>query len=261
MIYLDRDYRTTDIYTAEGKLVGTCDYIEAYPQSGMAFQYTAENIYIYDKDFKLAGTLVRSDNNGKYLPVEGTDKMLIHEYVKNGTRTCCITDLSGKALTEAYEDIISVKPDKYLYVSEYGGENSRVVDFEGNVLISGRSSYKEPGYFHVYVENEGYYVYDCTGHQINDVAMLEEGNGLVFKNDKGEVLILSTGEMLPAAGYVKYLSGSLVLIKSTIYDVISGKTVLTDVDACVATGGNLYVWENDKGCYTRYIAEFKNEAE
>ena len=67
------------------------------------------------------------------------------------------------------------------------------------------------------------------------------------------------GEILAAEGNVREQTGSLVLIESTLYDVVSGKAVLTDVDSCVATGGNLYVWDNEKETYTRYIAEFKSE--
>lgn len=259
MIFVEKDYRTTDVYNAEGKLVGTYEYIYAYPESGIALQSTMEGVCVYDKNLKLVSTLVTADINDKYEPVEGTDEMLVHEYVKNDTRYYCVTDLSGKALTAEYARILQVYPDGYLYITE--GDNERIVDFEGNDIVSGFDAvrYAEPGYFVTQVQNEGYYVYDKTGKKIADTAMADGYSGLIIKNDAGKVLVLETGEMLAAEGYAREQTGSLVLIESTLFDVVSGKTVLTDVDSCVATGGNLYVWDNEKEAYTRYAAEFKFE--
>ena len=154
---------------------------------------------------------------------------------------------------------MQVYPDGYLYITE--GDNERIVDFEGNDIVSGFDAvrYAEPGYFVTQVQNEGYYVYDKTGKKIADTAMADGYSGLIIKNDAGKVLVLETGEMLAAEGYAREQTGSLVLIESTLFDVVSGKTVLTDVDSCVATGGNLYVWDNEKEAYTRYAAEFKFE--
>ena len=255
MLFVDKEYRTTDVYTAEGKLVGTYESIYAYPESGLAIQYTAEGICVYDADMKLVSTLVQNDFNDDYKPIDGTSEMLLHEYVKDGNYCYCITDLSGKALTAEYARILQVYPEGYLYIFE--NDVGSIVDFAGNVIVPNSAVYREPGYFVAQIQGEGYYIYDCTGKKINNTAMADGYSGLVIKNDSGKILILETGKMLAVEGFVGEQIGSLVLIESTLYDVITGKIVLTDVDACVATGGNLYIWDNEKAVYTRYIAEFK----
>lgn len=257
IIFVDKDHRTTDVYTAEGKLVGTYESIYAYPESGLALQYTAEGICVYDADMKLVSTLVQNDYNDDYEPIDGTSEILLHEYVKDGNYLYCVTDLSGKALTAEYARILQVYPEGYLHISE--NDVDSIIDFAGNVIVPGSASYREPGYFVAQVQGEGYYVYDRSGKRINDTAMTDGYSGLIIKNDSGKILVLETGEILEAEGYAREQTGSLVLIESTLYDVISGKAVLNDVDACVATGGNLYVWDSEKETYTRYAAEFKSE--
>lgn len=258
MIFVEKEHPATDVYNAEGKLVGTHAYIYAYPESGIALQSTTEGVCVYDKDLKLISTLPTTDMNEKYEPVEGTDEMLVHEYVKNDTRYYCVTDLSGKSLTAEYTRILQVYPDGFLSITE--GDDGHIVDFAGNDIVSGFDTvrYAEPGYFVTQVQNEGYYVYDKTGKKITETAMADGYSGLIVKDDAGKVLVLETGEMLAAEGFAREQTGNLVLIESTLYDVITGKTVLTDVDACVATGGSLYVWDNEKETYTRYLAEFKS---
>lgn len=256
MIFADKDHRTTDVYTAEGKLVGTYESIYAYPESDLAIQYTAEGICVYDADMKLVSTLVQNDYNDDYEPIDGTSEMLLHEYVKDGSYCYCVTDLSGKALTAEYARILQVYPEGFLSISE--DDAISIVDFAGNVIVPSSASYREPGYFVAQVQGEGYYIYDRSGKKINDAAMADGYSGLIVKNDSGKILVLETGEMLAAEGFAREQTGSLVLIESTLYDVITGKAVLTDVDACVATGGNLYVWDNEKETYTRYTAEFKS---
>ena len=257
MIYVDRDYRTTDVYSADGNLMGTYDYIYAYPESELALQSVEEGVCVYDKDMKLVSTLTVTDFYEGYDAVDGSSRMLIHEYVKDGSRYRCVTDLNGKAITPEYAKILEVYPEGYLHVIE--DDVSKIVDFSGKVMISGFDSvrYAEPGYFVVRVQEEGYFVYDSTGKKINETAMADGYSGLVIEDSAGKVLIFETGEILAADGYAREQTGSLVLIDSTLYDVISGKTVLTEVDSCVATGGNLYVWDNETETYTRYAAEFK----
>ena len=261
MIFVEKDHRTTDVYTAEGKLVGTYEYIYAYPESGIALQSTTEGVCVYDKDLKLVSTLVTTDFNDKYEPVDGTSEMLLHTYaVTEGdalVNRYCVTDLTGKALTAEYKRIVQVYPEGYLYISE--NDVDSIVDFTGSVIVPSSAGYRAPGYFVAQVQGEGYYVYDRTGKKINETAMADGYSGLIIKDDSGKVLVLETGKMLAAEGYAREQTGSLVLIESTLYDVISGKTVLNDVDACVATGGNLYVWDSEKETYTRYAAEFKSE--
>lgn len=257
MIFADKDHRSTDVYTAEGKLVGTYEFIYAYPESGLAVQYTEEGICVYDADMKLVSTLVQNDYNDDYEPIDGTSEILLHEYVKDGSYRYCVTDLSGKALTAEYERILHVYPEGFLSISE--DDAVSIVDFAGNVIVPGNANYREPGYFVAQVQGEGYYVYDCSGKKINDTAMADGYSGLIIKNDSGKILVLETGKILAAEGFAREQTGSLVLIESTLYDVITGKAVLNDVDACVATGGNLYVWDNDNETYTRYVAEFKPE--
>jgi len=258
MIFVDKDHRTTDVYTAEGKLVGTYESIYAYPESGLAIQYTAEGICVYDADMKLVSTLVQTDSNDDYEPIDETSEMLLHEYVKDGSYCYCVTDLSGKALTAEYARILQVYPEGFLSISE--DDAISIVDFAGNVIVPNNASYREPGYFVAQVQGEGYYVYDRTGKKINETAMADGYFGLLVKDNSGKVLVLETGKMLSSEGYAREQTGSLVLIESTLYDVITGKTVLTDVDACVATGDSLYVWDNEKETYTRYVAEFKSES-
>ena len=258
MIFVEKEHPATDVYNAEGKLVGTYESIYAYPESGLAIQYTAEGICVYNTDMKLVSTLVQTDFNDDYEPIDGTSEMLLHEYVKDGSYCYCVTDLSGKALTAEYARILQVHPEGFLSISE--DDAISIVDFAGTVIVPGSASYREPGYFVAQVQGEGYYVYDRTGKKINETAMADGYSGLIIKDDSGKVLVLETGNMLAAEGYAREQTGSLVLIESTLYDVISGKAVLNDVDACVATGGNLYVWDNEKETYTRYVAEFKSES-
>ena len=44
--------------------------------------------------------------------------------------------------------------------------------------------------------------------------------------------------MLEVEGYVRKQIGSLARIGDTLYDVITGKTVLTDISGSVATGNS-----------------------
>ena len=261
MIFVEKEHPATDVYNAEGKLVGTYEYIYAYPESGIALQSTTEGVCVYDKDLKLVSTLVTTDFNDKYEPVDGTSEMLLHTYAMTEgdalVNRYCVTDLTGKALTAEYKHIVQVYPEGFLSISE--DDAISIVDFAGNVIVPNNASYREPGYFVTQVQGEGYYVYDRTGKKINETAMAGY-SGLIIKDDSGKVLVLETGKMLAAEGYAGEQTGSLVLIESTLYDVITGKTVLTDVDACVATGGSLYVWDNEKETYTRYVAEFKSES-
>ncbi len=260
LIFVKKDHPSSDVYAADGKLLGSYDYIYAYPDSGIVLQSTTKGVCVYDKDLKLVSTLVTTDTLETYKPIEGSNEMLLHEYTKDGTRRYCVTDLSGKALTAEYSRIVTVFPSGYLHITE--NSVSRVVDFKGNDIVPACYSvhYAEPGYFVAKVQNEGYYVYDKTGKKINQTAMKDCSNGLILKNNDGKLLVLSTGELLEVKGYAKVQIGSLVLVESTLYDVISGKAVFTDVDSCVSTGDSLYIWDNDKENYTRYIAEFKSES-
>ena len=261
MIFVKTDYHTSDVFDAEGKLVGTYEYIYAHPESGIALQSTKEGVCVYDKDMKLVSTLVTTGFSDQYQAVDGTSEMLLHTYTvtegDNVVNRYCVTDLSGKALTAEYTCILQVYPEGFLSVSE--GDSISIVDFAGNVIVPGSASYRAPGYFVALVQGEGYYIYDRTGKKINETAMADGYSGLIVKDDSGKVLVLETGEMLAAEGFAREQTGSLALIKSTLYDVITGKAVLNDVDACVATGGNLYVWDSEKETYTRYTAEFKSE--
>lgn len=252
MIFVDKDHRTTDVYTAEGKLSGTYEFIYAYPESGLALQYTAEGICVYDADMNLVSTLVQNDFNDDYKPIDGTSEMLLHEYVKDGSYHYYVTDLSGKALTAEYDRILQVYPEGFLSISE--DDSISIVDFAGNVIVPNNAGYREPGYFVAQVQGDGYYVYDITGKKINETAMTDGYSGLIIKDDSGKILVLESGEMLAAEGYARVQTGSLVLIESTLYDVISGNAVLNDVDACVATGDNLYVWDNEKPVMQRNLS-------
>ena len=263
VIFVETDYRCVDVYSADGKLIGNYEYLYAYPESAIALQSTKEGVCVYDKDMKLVTTLETTDYSDKYQAIDGTSEMLLHSYgVVEGNVVVtryCVTDLYGKALSAEFDRILKVYPDGYLYVDE--GGISRIVDFQGKIIVPDFSTvrYVKLGYFVANVSGEGYYVYDTTGKKINDTAMADGSSGIIVQNKAGKLFVFETGELLAADGYAKEQTGSLVLIENTLYDVISGKTVMEDVDACVATGGNLYVWDSETKVYTRYKAEFKSQ--
>ena len=263
MIYVEKEYPTTDVYTAEGELFGSYERLYPYPDSGIVLQSTVEGVCVYDENMKLVSTLVTADYNDRYEAVDGTSEMLLRTFaVTEGdalVNRYCVIDLSGKALSREYERILQVYPQGYLSVME--GEEKRIVDFEGNTMVSGfyAAHYDEAGYFVVKVQDEGYYVYDRAGKKINETAMANVTNGLIFADNAGNVLVLETGEMLASDGFHKARMGSLVLIADTLYDVITGKAVLTGIDSCGAVGDSLYIWDDETETYTRYIAAYKSK--
>lgn len=259
VIFVEKDSLITDVYGADGTFMGTYEYIYAYPQSGIALQFAENSVCVYDENMNLVSTLPKRDYGETYDAVEGSSELLIHRGKKdNGEEWYSVIDLTGKALTAEYKWITSVYYNGFMHVTKDGV--SCIVDFAGNTIISDfmTASYVEPGYFMINQNNE-YYVYDLTGKKLNDVALSEARFGTTLKDDSGKLFIFETGETLAVEGRIEKLTGSLVLIGSNVYDVITGKIVLSDVDACLATGGNLYVWDNDKETYTRYIAEYASK--
>ncbi len=259
VVLVEKDSYIADVYAADGTFVGTYENLYAFPESGIALQYTQTGVCVYDKDMNLVSTLATRDYYETYHAVEGTAELLTHDNIIDGKSRKCVTDLAGNVLTAEYEWIRGVYCNAFVHVQE--GDVQRLVDFDGNIICSDFASlrYAEPGYFIVGDQNNDHYIYDLTGKRLNDAALSESYSGIwTLKDDSQKLFIFETGETLTMEGRPEKLAGSLVLIESTVYDMISGKAVLNDVDACVATGNSLYVWDNDMGCYTRYIAEYKS---
>ncbi len=262
VIFVDKDYPATEAYTADGNLIGTYEYLYVYSENEMVLQSTAEGICVYDKDMKRVSVLETDGYDDKYEPLEDSKDKLVHEYLKeDGKRYYCVTDLYGKALSAEFDTRINREFCQYISVGV--GDDTKIVDYKGNVIFSDYSSvkYLEGGYFVVLEDAAGEcsYVYGLNGNKINEAPLKSDFvNAYVERDTSGGLLIFETGEMMAPEDTVDDGIGSLVLIGTTLYDIVTGKTVLTDVDACVATGNNLYVWDNETEVYTRYIAEFKS---
>lgn len=254
VVVIDKDFSTSEAYTAEGELIGTYDYLVVYPENGIALQESEEGIRVYDKDMKLVNTLVLADGDDTYSALDEAEEKLVYSYLKDNKRYYCVTDLYGKALSAEFDTRINkMISSDWLSV----GVEVQIVDFEGNVVVPKDGYYVDGGYFRVNAEPKGYYLYDLsTGEKVYE-GTLDFCGDLVFSDGEGGVLIYATGEMMNTGETIRPQTGSLVLIGTTIYDVVTGKAVLTDVDACVSTGDNIYTWNNEAGVYTRYTVEFK----
>lgn len=256
VILIDGEHPSANVYTADGSLVGSYDYVYVYPESGIILQSVKEGICVYDQDMRQIGILETTDYNETFKPVEGTSTMLLHKYYRDGVHYEAVTDINGNAISQEYTSIFAVYPEGY--VCYFENEKRCIADFDGNVIASDFYSvqYCEPGYLVVHKQQyEEIYVYDSTGKQLNEAPMTSS-NGLVLRDSSNNILILGTGKMLTPDGYVKVQAGSLVLVGSTLYDVITGKAVFTELAGCVATGNSLYVRYEDSDTYTRYIVEF-----
>ncbi|MBQ2893873.1 MAG: hypothetical protein IJE24_07030 [Oscillospiraceae bacterium] len=256
MILVEGEYPSSNVYTADGSLLGSYDYVYAYPDSRLILQSVKEGVCVYDQDMKQISTLETADYNETFKPIDGTSAMLLHEYVRDGVHYEAVTDINGKAISQEYTSISTVYPEGYVYYFE--NEKRYIADFDGNIIASDFYSarYCEPGYLTVHKQQyDEIYVYDSTGKLLTETAMTSS-NGLVLRDSSGNILILGTGKMLTPDGYVQIQTGSLVLIGNTLYDVITGKAVFTELTGCVATGNSLYIRYGDSDSYIRYIVEF-----
>lgn len=256
VILIYGEHPSANVYTADGSLVGSYDHVYVYPESGIILQSVKEGVCIYDQDMRQIGILETADYNETFKPVEGTSTMLLHKYYRDGVHYEAVTDINGKAISQEYTSIFAVYPEGY--VCYFENEKRCIADFDGNVIASDFYSvqYCEPGYLVVHKQQyEEIYVYDSTGKQLNETPMTSS-DGLVLSDNSRNILILGTGKMLTPDGYARVQTGSLVLVGSTLYDVITGKAVLTELAGCVATGNSLYIRYEDSETYTRYIVEF-----
>ena len=257
VIVVDGAYPLQHVYNADGILVGSYEYVNAYPDSGIAIQSTGKGINVYDQDMNLVSTL----NGARYYdyrPVAGSSDMLLHEISTENGYKYCVTDLQGNAITGEYDRILEINPEGYLYISENG--KMKVVDFAGKVLIENYAQVYDvaPGYFIANITGEGYSVYDQQGKKLNSEPLASRQSGLIVLSSNGRVFVLETGNEIAADGYASAQCGSIVHIGDALYDVITGKVVMEHIDDCVSTGSSLYVWDGETKTFTRYIAEFKS---
>lgn len=253
MLVIDNADYEQDVYKADGTLVGSYDRFYPYPDSGMALHYTQSGVNVYDADMNLLSTVAATDNEDFDL-IDGVSDMMIREFEENGEDLCCLTDLQGNPLSPSFADIEEVMPEGFMIVEIDG--TAKTVDFAGNVLVNGECMYVAPGYLIEALPDSGYCVYDTTGKKLTDTVFSDCTNLLLETNDS-RFFIYETGELIYSDGYVGYLTGTLAIAGSDIYDLVTGDVVMRNVDDAVVAGDNLYVLDWETNRYTCYHAEFK----
>lgn len=267
MLYVSVDYKTKEVFDADGKSVGTYEYLYAFPNSELGMQWTEEGIIVYDGSFKEVGRLKGDIND--YDTINGVDNMLMTSVVVKGVHMDQLVDLNGEAISEPMEFIL---PD---YSAQYCCRGTLTddgpwgaMDHEGNVLVPFEYDvvrYVKPGYFLAFKNDETGNIqegdlYSLTGEKLNTESVTGDFNECAFYTDSG-IFAPETGEVIPVPYYKEYLGCGLIEVsvdtyESTIYSTLTGEVVFEGVKGCVCTGNNLYIWDSEEEVYTRYILEW-----
>ena len=259
MLFLDIDkYPLTAVYGPDGSLVGEYEYLIPYTNSDLVLQNTEDGIRVFNGDMEEVGTL--SGSLYDYDTIDGQSGMMI-QHLEDGNDQ--VIDLKGNVLSKAYARILDVYAGAYVLYSEEDAAGNRfmgVDDFAGNAIIPAEYdniNYCEPGYF-ICDAADGYFLYDAAGKKINQETMdVQMDDCVLYLGSYEQLLILNTGELLDVSdGYPDHQCLSLVHIGDRLIDVISGEIVMDQLDDCVCTGNNLYVWDEETETFTRYLVEY-----
>ena len=257
------DGQVKKAYSADGKLLGEYEYMNPKTDSALSLQSDGTGLGVFDADLNKVSLL--SGDIYDYKTINGNDSMLIQTIEDAEYNTSyAVIDLEGKQLSaEVYPDgIDDVYAEKYILyrVKQDDGDTLLGIDdMDGNEIVPAKYdaiSYYEPGYFDCNLDGK-YDVYNTAGEQCGPSGLSFTTGALIFtQNNENDLLILNEGEMRTFEEYPRWQIASLVYTGNELVDVISGETVLTDVDNCIACGEDLYVYNNDTGCFTRYTVEY-----
>ena len=250
-----------EVYNAEGELLGSYVNLITSATSKLAFQVLPDNIQIYNSNMEPLSLLPGKIYD--YAVVPGSSHLLIKNEIVEDQPCAYVINLNGEAqsascsaISEVYEGkyichrIIDEKTDAILY---------GVMDFSGEILVPAEYTsmeYVEPGYF-LAQNAEGYFMYDTTGRRCNDTPLSHHRfSPMLYQDGHEKMLILDTGEIYESKQYPEYMCLSLVLTDGKLIDLITGQTVMEQVDSCFSLGNNLYVWDPEATIYTRYTVEY-----
>lgn len=249
MLYVDREISEVEVFDAEGKSLGTYEYLYAYPDSGISLQAGSTGFTVYDGSFQKVCYINGSINEFK--PIDGVDNLLIKNYKQ-------IVDMEGEAVTDSYYNAFSADQNGFSTRKNEDGKTG-YVSLDGTELVPFEyesTGYVEPGYLWAKVDTDMYDIYSIQGEKLNtepvkfslgQCAFYTE-NGL-FAPDTGKTVELTNKQYL-GYGLVKETKDAYT---STIYCARTGEVVFEDVEACVCIGENLYIWDGENEVYNRYI--------
>lgn len=253
VLYVDRDISEVEVFDAEGKSLGTYEYLYAYPESGIGIQVESTGFTVYDGSFQKAGDVTGSINS--FDTIKGVNDMLIEHASGRGHR---LVDLNGKELSDFYYYIGSVSEYGFAAMETEDGTDGYVA-FDGTVLVP--FDYEviycvQPGYLLAQKDGGSYDVYSVEGEKLNTEPVGGNLNECRFYTEKG-LFAPDTGKTIELANK-QYLGYGLVkdtkdAYKSTIYCARTGEIVFEEVEACVCIGENLYIWDGENEVYNRYI--------
>ena len=255
------DALMTTAYAANGSELGKYEYMNVYAYSDLALQSPADGVHVFDGDGKEKAVLPGSIRD--YKTVEGSSQYLIKAVEANGGLRYVVIDTAGQEVSAAFDNIFTVYEDTYVcfYTQQDSSVKTGIAAMDGTVLVEAEYdhiTYCEPGWY-VGKKADGYYLLDSSFKLVNEKPMEQQNTAtsmVLYNQNPSQLLVAETGALLPAAHY-SHLTLSLVKIDNAVVDVISGNTVLSDVDDCVAIGNNLYVWDQETQIYTRYVVEYE----
>ncbi len=265
LLLLESDaYSVKDVYDSDGNMLGSYVHLYAVGHSGIALQVLPDSVRVLNSKLETVSTLPGKIYDFGTIP--GADDMLIKNEIVEKEPVAYIVDLNGEKLSESFSAICAVFESRYICHSIQQEETNAILygvsDFEGNVLVPAEYDniqYIAPGYF-LCQTAEGYYMYDLQGNACNQEPLDYHRNSpMLYQGGHEKMLILQTGEIYESQQYAEYKCLSLVLADGKLIDLITGETVLEDVDSCISMGNNLYVWDNETTIYTRYTAQYAKD--
>ncbi len=255
------EYSVKDVYHANGTYLGAYVNLHASAHSGIALQVLSKGIQIYNGNMEKLSFLPGSIY--EYDTVPGSSNMLVKTDYTDEGRIVYLMDMNGKRLSVDYRGITAVFGGKYIYHNILTEENQilyGISDFMGKELLPPQYKsiqYIEPGYFLAAVP-EGYQLFRLDGTACNQEPLSHHGGSpILYQEDIQKLLIAETGEIYEPEQYPDYQCLSLIFADNKLVDVFTGETVLDDVDDCMSVGNNIYIWDKETECFTRYLVEYK----
>lgn len=254
------EYSVKEVYHANGTFLGSYVNLTASGHSGIAIQVISNGIQIYNGNMEklnfLAGSIYEYDT------IPGSGNMLVKTETTDEGQQAYLIDLTGKQLSQGHRAISAVYEGKYIchsILTEDGTILYGISSFQGNEIIPPEYlsiQYIEPGYFLGALPG-GYRIIRTNGTLCNEEPLYHHGGSpVLYQEDYQKLYILETGEFYETKQRPSYQCLSLVLADGKLIDVISGETVMENVDDCMCVGNNLYIWDKETECFTRYLVEY-----
>lgn len=254
------EYSVKEVYHANGTFLGSYINLIASGHSGIAIQVMSNGIQIYNGNMEklnfLAGSIYEYDT------IPGSGNMLVKTENTDEGQQVYLIDLTGKQLSQGHRAISAVYEGKYIchsILTEDGTMLYGISSFRGNEVIPPEYlsiQYIQPGYFLCALPG-GYRIIRTNGTFCNEDPLYHYGGSpVLYQEDYQKLYILETGEFYEAKQRPSYQCLSLMLADGKLIDVISGEIVMENVDDCMSVGNNLYIWNKDTKCFTRYLVEY-----